>query len=90
MFDPVFIASVRDLGTVGFLLIGIGALALGIVRVGKLVDKAAEDEAERRDNRESELVTERNEWRSMAETSVAKLGRLTDVLEATVGKRLGE
>lgn len=71
------IAAGGTFGLIIALLVGLWALATGFVRVGKLVDK-----------NEEKLVTDRDQWRTMAETSIAKLGRLTDVLEATVGKKL--
>lgn len=90
MIDPIVVDSIAKLGALGFAIIAVAAFVSGTIRVGSLVDKEQAEDDVRRDKREAELVTERNEWRSMAETSVTKLGRLTDVLEATVGKRLGE
>lgn len=77
MIDPTVVDAIAGLGALGFAIIAVWAFATGKIRVAGLVDK-----------READLVAERNEWRIMAETTVAKLGRLTDVLEATVGKKL--
>ena len=77
MFDPAFVDSISKLGALGFAVMAVLGFTSGLIRVGRLVDK-----------RETQLITERDEWRSIAETSLAQFGRLTDVLEATSKKML--
>lgn len=87
--DPATIAAIDSLlrlGVAGVIAMGFVLVLRGSLRVGSLVDKR-EEQYQRQI---ADLVTERNEWRTIAETSVAKIGRLTDVLEATLGKKLTE
>ena len=87
--DPATIAaldSLLRLGVAGVLAMGFILVLRGALRVGTLVDRR-EEQYQRQI---ADLVVERNEWRTIAETSVAKIGRLTDVLEATLGKKLVE
>lgn len=77
MLDPELVDSFVRVGATGFALIAVWAFATGRVLPASRVDK-----------REEQLVAERDEWRTIANDALAKLGRLTDVLEATVGKKL--
>lgn len=86
MFDPAAVDQLVRLGVAGVLIVGFGLVIRGTLRVGSLVDKRELQYQQQI----ADLVTERNEWRTIAETSVAKIGRLTDVLEATLGKKLTE
>lgn len=88
MLTPDQVDAFANLGALGFAIIAIVAFFREWVVPGARVRREAVEEAARRDKREADLVTAAAEWRSMAETSIAKLGRLTDVLEATVGKKL--
>jgi hypothetical protein len=85
---PDQVDAFSRVGAFGFAIIAVVAFFREWVLPGARVKREREEEAARRDRREAELVTERNEWRSMAETSIAKMGRLTDVLEAKVGENL--
>jgi hypothetical protein len=77
MLDPTLIDALSKLGSLGFAIIAVWGFATGRIRVGSLVDR-----------REGQLMAEASEWRTIAQDALAKLARLTDVLEATVGKKL--
>lgn len=88
MIDPTLVDAIVRLGATGFALIAVWGYATGRVRVGALVDKDKEVAAAAAAAALAAAIAERNEWRKIGEDALAKLGRLTDVLEATVGKKL--
>jgi hypothetical protein len=88
VLDPALVDAFVRLGATGFALIAVWGYATGRVRVGGLVDKDREAAAVQAAKDQAELLVREAEWRKIAEDALAKLGRLTDVLEATVGKKL--
>ena len=84
--DPAFVDSIAKLGALGFSIIAIGGFVFRwIYTRGEVKDRDAAADA-----RLAEMRADRDEWRSVAKSSLNKLDRLTDVLEAFTGTKLPE
>jgi hypothetical protein len=84
--DPTFIDGISKLGALGFAVIAIAALVTRQIHTkGEFMDSRAFDDA-----RLAEMRADRDEWRAIAKSSLNKLDRLTDVLEAFTGTKLPE
>jgi len=73
VFDPSTVDAIAKLSATGLLALGFLLLYLGKLR------------------RESEVVeirSDRDEWKNIAKSALAKLDRLTDVVEALSGKKI--
>ncbi len=84
--DPTLIDGIARLGALGFAIIAIAALVFRKVHPhGELVDAKAEADA-----RLAEMRADRDEWKAIAKSSLSKVDRLTDVVEAFTGKKISE
>lgn len=82
MPSPDVFDAIASLGSSALFVIAIWALLTGKVRrEGEFKD--ARDEGE---SRLAELRVDRDEWKGIANNSLAKLDRLTDVVETLTGK----
>ena len=75
--SPEIVDAISSLGALGFAVLAVWGFATGRVRPGSLVDR-----------REAELLSERDEWRTIAETAIAKIGPLTAAVEKLAGTKL--
>lgn len=77
MLDPAVVRAFTDLGLSGALLIGIWAFATGRV----LPRRSLDDDRTHQATDVAELRKDRDEWKAIATTAVAKLDRVGDLLE---------
>lgn len=73
--SPELVQAVSGLGALGFAVIAVWAFATGRVRVGWLVDQ-----------REQQLIGERDEWRARSLATDERLDRIADAFEKVVGR----
>ena len=69
MFDPQFVTSVGALGPLGFAIIAVGAFAFRwVITRGELAN----------------VQRERDDWKAIANASLAKVDRLADAFDAFI------
>jgi hypothetical protein len=82
MLSPDVADTIASLGSSALFVIAIWALLTGKVRrESEFKDARGEGES-----RLAELRVDRDEWKGIANNSLAKLDRLTDVVETITGK----
>ncbi len=86
MPDPALLEAAARLSATGLFVLAIFALYTRRVRTA---GEVAEDKAQA-DERLAEMKADRDEWRNVAKSSLAKMDRLTDVVETLTGKKLPE
>jgi hypothetical protein len=80
--SPEFVNAIAGLGSSALLVLAIWAFLTGKVRrESEFKDARAEGES-----RLAELRVDRDEWKTIANNSLAKMDRLTDVVETLTGK----
>lgn len=86
MPDPKLIEAIGGLSATSLFILAIIALYTRRVRTQGEVQ---EDKAEA-DARLAEMRVDRDEWKNVAKSSLAKLDRLTDVVETLSGRKIPE
>ena len=82
MLSPDVIDTISSLGSSALFVIALWAFVTGRVRrESEFKDARAEGES-----RLAEIRVDRDEWKGIANNSLAKLDRLTDVVETITGK----
>jgi hypothetical protein len=77
-----FVDAIANLGPSALFVIALWAFLTGKVRrEGEMKDSRAEGET-----RLAELRVDRDQWKDIANSSLARLDRLTDVVETLTGK----
>lgn len=80
--SPEVVNAIAGLGSSALLVIALWAFLTGKVRrESEFKDARAEGES-----RLAELRVDRDEWKTIANNSLAKMDRLTDVVETLTGK----
>lgn len=86
MPDPKLLEAIGGLSATALFVLAIFALYTRRVRTSGEVQ---EDKADA-DARLAEMRVDRDEWKAVAKSSLAKMDRLTDVVETLTGKKLPE
>lgn len=86
MPDPKVLDAIGGLSATALFVLAIWALYTRRVRTAGEVQ---EDKAEG-DARLAEMRVDRDEWKNVAKSALAKLDRLTDVVETLTGRKLPE
>ena len=82
MLSPDVADTIASLGSSALFVIALWAFVTGRVRrESEFKDARAEGES-----RLAEIRVDRDEWKGIANNSIAKLDRLTDVVETITGK----